>query len=196
MQVPAITYLAVTDVQANTLIADLKTLDTASITILIQTAEDLIDAFVGPQEHHWKDTNSNRVFPRVQDVDSSTQNQVISPNYGQPIIPYKVSLACLRQVEWLFTQWWSSSDTDELPFQQDVESVDIGGDGSLSQTFANKGADLSAATLSPIARAILGPFRSRFAAVGVSDPLSNAPVRRSLTSNSGFQSATYPLYPV
>jgi|SRR5579863_1350280 len=195
MNTPSPSYILPSDVQQRTLIAALKSLDNDSLTTLIVAAEDMIDAYVGPQKHHWKDLNTDRVFPREQDIDQTLLlNGVISSPNENPIIPYQVSVACLRQVEWLFTQWWSESTTDELPIQQDVKGEDIGGDGSYSATYVRDGLDLSSATLSPNARVLLGRFRSKFAGIDVSDPLSPAPVRRALTSDQALPSAVSPYY--
>lgn len=46
------TYLEIADLNAQTTIATLKTLSDSDLTLLLQTAEDQIDAYVGPQRHH------------------------------------------------------------------------------------------------------------------------------------------------
>lgn len=187
---PDPSYISVADVRANTLIANLKLtaqISDDNLKIVIQNAEDMIDAYVGAQRHHWKDTNTNRVFPREEDVDTS----------NNPEVPYRVSMACLRQVEWLYTQWYSTATTDEMPIVHGVESEDIGGDGSYAYKAAMGGMDISRATMAPNAQALLEGIRSKLATIGVSDPLSTAPVRLSLTSTRTPDSALPPYgYPV
>lgn len=163
MTVPEPSYITAAEVREQTLIAGLKeedTIDNANLAILIQSAEDQIDAYVGPQKHHPDDDNDDRVFPRDSDEDLD----------GYPQVPYQVARACLRQVEWLYTQWYPSRTTDQLPVEHDVQSEDIRADGSYSVDYARGGMDLSAASLCPQARVMLDRFRSRFSQIGVSDP--------------------------
>ena len=158
--VPDPQYITISEVRTQTLIEDLRDLGDADMKILIQTAEDQIDAFVGPQEHHPDDPVTNRVFPRLYDLDDG----------GNPEIPYKVSRATLRQVEWLYTQWWNDKETAELPVDHPVKQRSIGGDGSYSETLAGEGTDFSRATLSQSAQTLLNGFVSRTAGIDVTDP--------------------------
>jgi hypothetical protein len=154
MTIPAPTYLSVAELKSSTKITALAALSDGDLTYLLQTAEDTIDAYVGRQRHHPDDENTDRVFPRAMDEENDA-----------PVIPYLVSRACLRQVEWLYTQWWPTSATEELPVEHDLESESIGGDGSYSYKRARL--DLSAASLSPQARALLSDFRSRSAGIAI-----------------------------
>lgn len=158
--VPDPTYITPIEVRTQTLIESLKSLSDDDLTILIQTAEDQIDAFCGPQEHHPEDENIDRLFPRARDMDED----------GNPEIPYKASRATLRQVEWLFTQWWEERETAELPLDHPIKDRSIGGDGSYSETLSGEGTDFSRATLSKAAQTLLGGFQSRAAAIDVTDP--------------------------
>lgn len=158
--VPDPKYITASEVRTQTLIEELRDLGDADLKILIQTAEDQIDAFVGPQGHHPDDPTTDRVFPRACDLDDD----------GNAAIPYKVSRAALRQVEWLFTQWWNDRETSELPVEHPVKQRSIGGDGSYSETLAGEGTDFSRATLSQSAQTLLNGFVSRTAALDVTDP--------------------------
>ncbi len=181
MDVPDVSYITVTDLKAQTLIEALKNLADADVTTLIQTAEDMIDAYVGRQQHHRYDTNVTRIFPRVEDYVRTN----LAEYPAKPEIPYQVSRACLRQVEWLYTQWWPNKDTEELPVDYDVSDVSIGGDGSISEKRVNAGVDFSSATLSVQARNLLTPFRSRIAGIAVSNPRGTHP-SASLSSREGL----------
>lgn len=158
--VPAVSYITAAEVKSQTLLATLKNLAEADVEQLIEIAEDQIDAYVGPQAHHQDDTNTDRVFPREQDCDAS----------GNPVIPYRVSRATLRQVEWLYSQWWPSRTTMELPVMYPISSRDIGGDGSYSETLARGGINLSEASLSEQAKLLLNGFVSRMVGISVTDP--------------------------
>lgn len=158
--VPDPKYITVAEVRTQTLIEDLRDLGDGDMKILIQTAEDQIDAYVGPQEHHPDDETTVRVFPRLYDTDEDRN----------PEIPYKVSRATLRQVEWLYTQWWNDRETSELPVEHAAKERSIGGDGSYSETLAGEGIDFSRATLSQSAQTLLNGFVSRTAGIDVTDP--------------------------
>ena len=167
MTVPAPTYLTVADVRAQSFIADLKdpsAIDDGDLTLLLQAAEDHIDGYVGRQRHPPYDTNVARVFPREQDYRRTN----LADYPYEPEVPYEVSRACLRQVEWLYSQWWPSRATDDLPVQLDVSQQDVGGDGTISETYARGGLDLAAATLCPQARATLSGYRNRSASISTS----------------------------
>jgi len=164
--VPDPTYITIALVKAQTKIDGLTTLADGDLTTLIQTAEEMIDAYVGPQRHHIYDTNIYRVFPREQDFQRT--NLVEWPTL--PIIPLNVTRACLRQVEWLFTQWWPNKATDEIPVDYDVTGIDMGGDGSVSETRVRKGLDFSSATMSVQARHLLKDYHSKAAGIAVSKP--------------------------
>lgn len=170
MDTPPITYLSAQEVKDTTLLSGLKTLTPIDLESLIAASEDLIDAYVGKQKHHVYDSNINRVFPRTQDY------QILGTSLGPieypqiPVIPYDVQKACLRQVEWLFVQWWTLRDTEAMPVQYDTSEVNVGGDGSISEKLVRGGLDLSAATLAPQARTILAQYRSRAAQIGLSRP--------------------------
>lgn len=181
MDVPDVTYITVEDLKAQTLISALAVLGDDELTTLIQTAEDMIDAYVGRQKHHYFDTNITRVFPRVEDYQRT--NFIEFP--AIPEIPYQVSRACLRQVEWLYSQWWPNRETDEIPVEYDVASVDVGGDGSVAEKRVRDGLDFSSATLSVQARNLLTPFRSRVAGISVSNP-RGTPQSVSLSSREGL----------
>ena len=158
--VPDPSYITAAEVRDQTLVADLRELGDEDLSILIQTAEDQIDAFVGPQEHHPDDPTTDRVFPRLYDTDDD----------GHPAVPYKVSRATLRQVEWLFVQWWPARDIAELPVEHPVKERSIGGDGSYSEILSGEGIDFSRATLSQSAQTLLNGFVSRTAGIDVTDP--------------------------
>ena len=158
--VPDPTYITAAEIRSQTLIEALGDLGDADLNTLIQIAEDQIDAFVGPQEHHPDDAVTDRVFPRLIDRDDN----------GLPTIPYKVSRATLRQIEWLYTQWWCDRETTDLPTEHPVKQRSIGGDGSYSETLAGEGTDFSRATLSQSAQTLLNGFVSRTTGIDVTDP--------------------------
>lgn len=160
MAVPDPKYITASEVRAQTLIEELSDLGDSDLKILIQIAEDQIDAFAGPQEHHPDDTVTDRIFPRLKDIDED----------GNPSVPYKVSRATLRQVEWLYTQWWCDRATSELPVEHPFKQRSIGGDGSYSETLSGEGTDFSRATLSQAAQSLLRDFASRTAGIDVTDP--------------------------
>jgi hypothetical protein len=168
MTIPEPTYITVDDVRDNSKILTIGTLSDDDLSFLIQTAEDQIDAYVRPQRHHPNDTNINRVFPRSQDYLRVGNGDGIDHFVETPEIPYKVSLACLRQVEYLFTQWWPNAGTGQLPVEREVESEDIGADGSYAATY--RPVDLSAASLCDLAKAQLEGFVSRFTGLSTSHP--------------------------
>jgi hypothetical protein len=181
MTVPDASYITVEDLKGQTKISALAGLGSEDLITLIQTAEDMIDAYVGRQKHHYYDTNITRVFPRVEDYHRT--NFIEYP--AIPEIPYQVSRACLRQVEWLYSQWWPNKDTEEIPVEYDVSDIDIGGDGSISEKRVRDGLDFSSATLSVQARSLLIPFRSRVAGIAVSNP-RGTPHSVSLSSREGL----------
>ncbi len=170
MTIPDPTYITAAEVKDQTRIPGLEALDNEDIEFLIQNAEDLIDAYVKPQKHHPKDTNINRVFPRVQDYQRIGTGDGIDSDPETPEIPYKVSLACLRQVEWLYSQWWPNVETAAIPTERTVESEDIGGDGSYSATYARGGMSLDGASLCDQAKTHLEGFVSRFTSLSTSHP--------------------------
>jgi hypothetical protein len=161
MTIPDPSYITVEEVEANTLIEALATLGEENITKLIQRAEDQIDTHVGQQKHHPDDENTDRVFPRENDFD---------PDTGTVLIPYLVSKAALSQVEWLYTQWWSTRTTTQPKANRDVTSESIGGDGSYSADYASEGKLFPEAMLCDQARAYLSGFVSRFVPLSVTDP--------------------------
>jgi len=158
--VPDPTYITVDEVIAQTSIAGLEDLDNDNTTLLIQHAEDQIDAYCGQQKHNPDDDNINRVFPREQDFDDN----------GSPEVPYRVSRACLAQVEWLYVQWWATRETSQSPVEHEVSSLRIGGDGSYGEERAGGGKDFAAATLCTQAKAYLDGYRARFIGMGTVDP--------------------------
>lgn len=176
MDVPDPTYIESDEVVDQTLLTALQHLDPAEIDKLIQIAEEQIDAYVGPQPHHWADTNIERVFPREQDFSrvGSTGGVIEYPN--TPEVPAKVSRACLRQVEWLYTQWYTTSGTSLLPTNQEVEQESIGGDGSYSATYARGGSLEGKVSLCTQAQELLKGFVSRVCGIGVTDPDTAPPV--------------------
>jgi len=159
MTIPDPTYITADEVKAQTLLDGLGDLNPEDIAKLIRIAEDDIDAHVGPQERH-PDNTIDRVFPRVYDLDED----------GNTEIPYLVSVATLRQVEWLYSNWWDTRTNSLLPMKHDIESFRIGGDGSYGETRSRKGEVSSDNTLAPQARVKLKDFVSRTAAIGVTDP--------------------------
>lgn len=163
MLLPDPTYLAVAELKANTLITGLSSLPDGDITKLIQRAERDIDNHVGQQTHHPEDDNTSRVFPRAEDDDC-----------GTPVIPLKVSEACLAQVEDLFLKWWPNRTTSQPKVHRDVASEDIGGDGSYSATYADEGKTTAENALCAQARFCLTGYASRFAPLSVADPDSVA----------------------
>lgn len=164
MTIPDPSYITAEEVKLHTLIAGLKTLSKESITTLIQRAEGQIDKHVGWQEHHPDDENTTRVFPRLLDDDC-----------GSPIIPYDVSMACLAQVEHLYTQWWAKSATTLEPSNREVKSESIGGDGSISVEYA--GPARPDDMLCDQAKAYLSGFVNRVVAISVTDPDDVPPPR-------------------
>lgn len=157
--VPAPSYITVAELRAQTLIKQLSEIGDGDIETLIQIAEDQIDAYVGPQEHHPDDINVSRIFPRLYDTDGN----------NEPAVPYQVARASLRQVEWLYTQWWCERETTSLPIENTVKQRSIGGDGSYSETLAD-GFGFSQATLCDQAKALLKDYVSRAAPLDVTDP--------------------------
>lgn len=170
MTVPDPTYITVDEVKEQSLIAELVALEDANIEKLIQKAEDQIDAYVGAQPHHPRDTNTDRVFPRDIDYAVSADGETLDYDAETPVIPYKVSRACLLQVEWLYTQWWNNRETEMAPVEHDASAVSIGGDGSYSETRTGGGTDFSAATLCNEAKALLRGSVARFSGIDVTDP--------------------------
>jgi len=158
--VPDPTYITADEVKEQTLISGLESLEEPGRKKLIQLAEDQIDAYVGPQEHHPDDETENRVFPRVEDVDDD----------GYAAIPYKVSRACLRQVEFLYTEWWDERTSALLPTNIEREQVSIGGDGSYSESRARGGTADGKCSLCDAARELLKGFVSRTCGIDVTDP--------------------------
>ena len=153
MTIPDPTYISVDEVVANSLVAALIELEPADITKLIQRAESHIDRYVGRQQHHPDDENTDRVFPREVDYDDE----------GAAIIPLPVSEACLAQVEYLYLQWWSVRETGSMPVQRDVTTESIGGDGSYSASYADEGKVFADATLCAQAKMFLNGFVSAVA---------------------------------
>src|SRR2546421_365763 len=94
MEIPEPSYITADEVEENTAITALGELDAEDIETLISAAEDQIDAFVGPQQHHSMDSNLDRVFPRAQDysIIQAGGSRVEDPTI--PVIPYNVSRAC------------------------------------------------------------------------------------------------------
>jgi hypothetical protein len=160
MDVPTPSYITAAEVKANSLVAGLIALSNSDIEKLVTIAEDQIDAYVGPQRHHPDDDNENRVFPREEDIDED----------GNSVIPYRVSVACLRQVEWLYTQWWNSRTSSLLPVVEEVSQEDIRGDGGYSAVYNRGGGGDSKVSLCLQAQELLKGFVSRVTAIGVSDP--------------------------
>lgn len=160
MTIPDPTYITEAEVAENTLITALAALSTENRKKLIQRAESQIDKYVGRQEHHPDDDNTDRVFPRLEDID----------DYDNPIIPLNISQACLAQVEYLYTQWWSNSSTTQEPVEKNVQSEDIGGDGSYSAAYANNGMTTAADLLCSQAKALLDGYVARFVPLSVTDP--------------------------
>lgn len=179
--VPTVSYITEDEVKAQTAITGLQALFTSNktdLTSLIQTAEDQIDAYVGPQQHHQYDSNLNRVFPRVQDFQISSAGGFTYEYPLIPEVPYKVSRACLRQVEWLYTQWYANRATDQLPTDYPLESQDIGGDGSYAEKRARGGLNYTEASLCDQAKVLLNGFVSRMSRIGTTDVRNSAYPRR------------------
>ena len=158
MTIPDPTYITAAQVASNTLITALANLGEENVTKIIKRAEGQIDKYVGRQEHHPDDDNTDRVFPRLEDDDC-----------GSPVIPLDISHACLAQVEFLYTQWWSTSGTTQEPVSRDVKSESIGGDGSYSAAYGDgpvRPGDLLCAQ----AKMYLDGYVNRFVALSVTDP--------------------------
>lgn len=170
MTIPEPSYITESDVAENTLITGLQSLSTENRKKLIQRAESQIDKYVGRQPHHPADSNTDRVFPRVQDYQIVGSASGITHYPDTPQIPLEVSEACLAQVEYLYTQWWSTSTTTQAPVQKNVESENIGGDGSYSATYANGGKSSAEDMLCAEAKAKLEGFVNRFVPLSVTDP--------------------------
>ncbi len=170
MTTPDPSYITADEVEEQTQITALADLETEDIEYLITTAEDQIDAYCGRQAHHPFDTNLDRVFPREQDY------RVVGSATGPieyrdtPEVPYNVSKATLRQVEWLYTQWWSNRATELPTVDMPVESRSIGGDGSYDETFARGGLGLSEASVCDQAKLLLKDFKAGTAQLSVTKP--------------------------
>lgn len=177
MTVPAPTYISAADVIAQTFLTGLQELNPENITRLIQAAEGQIDKYVGPQPHHPYDDNLDRVFPRAQDF-SIVQSGGVRREYPEtPVIPLDVSMACLKQVEWLFLQWWPNRETAQAPVKNyDITDRAIHADGSYSESRANAG-DFEKATLCPETKGYLANYRSRWAGIGTTDTRTSPPPR-------------------
>jgi hypothetical protein len=173
--IPDPTYITVDEVQENSLVTGLKddsagVLGDADITKLIQHAEAQIDAYCGKQEHHPYDGNLDRVFPRAQDYSVVVSNGLRYEYPRTPVIPLDVSTACLRQVEFLYLQWWPNRETAQpTASNHAVEQEAAGGDGSYSATYSGGGTDLTAASLCDQAKVLLTGYRSRWAPLGTTD---------------------------
>lgn len=170
MTIPDPSYITEAEVKENTLITALSSLAEADVKKLIQAAEDHIDKYVGRQPHHPRDSNLVRVFPREQDFSRVGSGSGIAEYPDTPEIPYEVGVACLRQVEWLYQQWWPNRATSQAPLQHAVTSRSIGGDGSYSESRAGGGVSFVEATLCDQAKVLLDGFRSRWAPIDVTDP--------------------------
>ena len=179
MTIPDPTYITADEIRAQTLITGLdnaQTISDENVEKLISIAEQQIDDYVGPQKHHYADSTIERVFPREQDyyIAGSTSGPVPYPD--TPEVPLKVSLACLRQVEWLYTQWWTNRATKTLPSEKEVTAESIGGDGSYSADYANGGLGFTQSSLCDQARKLLQGFVSRFTGISVTDPDTSPPI--------------------
>lgn len=168
MTIPDPSYITEAELKANTLITALAALDDADVAKLITAAEDHIDKYVGRQPHHPMDSNLVRVFPREQDFSRVGTGSGIAEYPDTPEIPHDVGMACLRQVEWLYQQWWPNRAT--APLKHAVTDRSIGGDGSYSESLAGGGVSFVEATLCDQAKVLLDGFRSRWAAIDVTDP--------------------------
>jgi hypothetical protein len=153
--IPEPSYVTAKEVKEQTLVTSLTDFATSDLNKLIQLAESQIDAYVCPQIHHPDDDNTSRVFPRRVDIDED----------GNPEIPLQVSLACLRQVEWLYLQWWDNKDDQAMPTERDTQSESIGGDGSYSASYSQ---GMDRATICLQAKALLANFVSRTVGISVS----------------------------
>ncbi len=168
MEIPDPTYITVAEVQEHTLVTNLATANEADIKKLIQVAEGQIDKHCGRQLHHPNDSNLARVFPREQDFARTSGGGTIEQDPDTPEIPLDVSTACLRQVEWLFVNWWANRATESTPVLHQAEQVDIGADGSYSET-RRPMPDFAQASLCAQAQAALKDYVSRWAALDVTD---------------------------
>ena len=174
MTLPDPSYITAEEVKEQSFITGLKDgstglLEDADIETLILAAEDQIDKHVGRQPHHPYDSNLTRVFPREQDYQRVGSASGILEYPQNPEVPYDVSRACLRQVEWLYTQWWANRATTMQPSEHAVEQQSIGSDGSYSETRAHGGTDFTAATLCEQAKTLLSGFVSRMTAISTTD---------------------------
>jgi len=170
MTVPDVSYITGEEVTANTLLTGLAALSEPNREILIAIAEDQIDSYVGPQPHHYADTNIDRVFPRSEDFYRVGTGDGIEEYPDTPEIPYQVSRACLRQVEYLYTNYWDNRTSSLLPIKRELSSVSIGGDGSYSATRARGGTQDGEEELCEAARKLLKGFVSRTCGIDVTDP--------------------------
>jgi len=164
--VPTPSYITADEVKAQSKIAALIALQNPDINSMIETAEDQIDAYVGPQPHHPEDDNLDRVFPRTVDYERTNDGD----DRDTAVMPYKVMRATLRQVEFLYRNWWPTRATAEMPTNKAITDQDIGGDGGYSVSYAHGGVDFSAATLCDDSKALLEGFRSRWAGLSLSHP--------------------------
>lgn len=168
MTIPDPTYITVDELKTNTLLTGITSLSNADITKLIQIAEDQIDKFVGRQPHHPCDSNFDRVFPREQDYYRASGAGYVDEDADVPVIPYNVSRAAQRQVEWLYKEWWPNRATETLPDNQPLQAQEIGGDGSIREVFARGGLSLNEASLCDEAKQLLDGFRKRGCAIATS----------------------------
>jgi hypothetical protein len=170
MTVPDVSYITAEEVKEQSLNTGLTALTDGEVESLISIAEDQIDAYVGPQPHHPSDTNIERVFPREQDHTVTNDGSGIYYDTSSAEVPYKVARACLRQVEWLYVNWWDDRTSSMLPTEHDASSVSIGGDGSYSETRRAGGSDHRGASLSSEAKSLLEGFKCDFCGIDVTDP--------------------------
>ncbi len=179
MDVPDVSYLTAAEVKQYSLVTGLKdgstgVLEDEDIETLITTAEDQIDAYCGQQPHHPNDS-TRRVFPREQDFSKVRSGGTLNEYPDIAVIPYNVSRACLRQVEWLYLQWWPNSATSQpTSMNYVVEQQAISGDGGYSETRAMGGTDLASASLCDQAKLLLKGYVSRWAAIGTTDVRTSA----------------------
>lgn len=152
-RLPGVTYNSASEIQEDSKVIP-ESMEDGDIETLIQLAEGHIDDYVGLQEHHPDDTNVDRVFPRVEDVNETS---------GLPEVPLAVYEATLRQVEYLYLNWWDEKESKLLPMSHDLKAYSVTGEGGYSEQRAKGGSDHSAGLLCEQAKAKLVGFRANSA---------------------------------
>ena len=147
-------YVTATFVKELTRINDLSVYDDDDVNHLIVDAEDLIDAYVGYQQHNPdEEDNLDRVFPRKWDYDDD----------GDWEIPYPIKRACVSIVEQLFLEGETSAESASMSGEVQSEQI---GETSYSYSKGSGASSVSASeetVINPRARLLLKSFRQNSA---------------------------------